>query len=157
MVPASILAIDPGEHTGWVEFSVKAESAAEITADGLVYPAHYYTVANLYRSFIQRAHHPVLVICENWINIPYAEHAVNPTVVLQQIGVLRQLARDGGVPLVLPPPQARTQVTMETLREAGYFLQGGDYDHVRQATRHGLSWLVSHHHQPTVERLYPRL
>jgi hypothetical protein len=155
-MPQSILSIDPGPHTGWVEFAISADSAAEIYAHGLVYPSDYSTIATIYRSFLHSAHPPTLVICEKWIDIPYIDHATASEVVQQQIGVIRQLTQDGGVPLVLAPPQARTQITPETLYASGYRMEGRDYDHVRQATRHGLAWLVDHRHRPTIDRLYPR-
>lgn len=148
-----LLAIDPGEATGWSTWAYSETEPLRRLDYGLI-PGGAEGVMGWLEEFngFEGLTH---VVIEDW---RLAGDTKNPNLeALEVIGVVRLACRWRGVP---PPVRQhrslKTQVTDEKLQEIGYWLENSEVDwvdarDVNDSAIHALTWAKLSNHLPTLE------
>lgn len=159
VIPKFMLCVDPGKTMGIVElwltdpqkppvvmFSDEVEGTLERTLE--LFNAWFRETTNAGADTKY-----MLVVCEDWDSRDTA-FSVDARLAVEPMAWLKLLAHQHGVPMVTARPQQRLGMSDERIREAGYWLIGGQ-GHKRSALRHGLAYLVRSNHVPTMLQIWP--
>jgi hypothetical protein len=140
----AILAVDPGKMTGvaFFEWSGAPEDSPEIVYSGEVDEDQFAeTIAGLLAKRIEYAEFKIA--CERFtINLQTAKKTQAPFS-LEQIGVLKYLARQNGIFEIIfqSPADAKNMFSNSKLKKLELWHRGGE-GHALDAIRHGLLLLV---------------
>lgn len=151
-----VLAVDPGKATGVAFFEYNGQSDSPVLLRSLeVQPGEF---APAIRSIMDEAYGraasedlEVAVVCERFtINAQTVKNSQAPFS-LEQIGVLKQILRDRGLPddgiYWQSPADAKTMFPNPAIKKVGVWHKGGE-GHALDAIRHGLLFLAKHGWKP---------
>lgn len=139
-IPSAVLALDPGETTGWAFFNkavLKATGELKATDIGTVVPQ----LENLFKLL-----QPQVLVVEDYRIYSWKtkQHAFSDVFTLRLIGCIETLAVQNQIPLYKQSAQvAKNFCTDSKLQEWDIYVTG---NHIRDAVRHGAYFLIFNEH-----------
>lgn len=148
---STILAIDPGLTTGWAQITYSDDDPGHLLDGGEIRDKNSSVAVG---AWFDRFEAQDLVVMEGW-EYRKNKFSVDANLACGPIGVVRWLCYVKGIDLVIARPIDRSVVTDEMLRANGDWYSGGR-GHAREATRHGIAYLLRHNHLPTMNAYFKR-
>lgn len=146
--PTTLLAFDPGGHTGWCEATfdpVSGEVSWSSVFFGQYGPRqHYQDIGHHIENLVNSKPH-LMVVTEDYV--PEFARAQN-YVALEYIGVMEYICRDNLVPFVRQSRQIKTFWTRQKMQAVGMWPIG--MPHAQDAARHWLAYACQEF--PTVKK-----
>lgn len=151
-----VIAVDPGKATGVAFFELASGQDSPVLLKSLELQPNEFAPA--VRSMMDEAYGraesegvEVAVVCERFtINAQTVRNSQAPFS-LEQIGVLKQILRDRGLPddgiYWQSPADAKTMFPNPAIKKVGVWHKGGE-GHALDAIRHGLLFLAKHGWKP---------
>lgn len=158
----SILAIDPGESTGWSLWALEPEYPMQRLECGLVHggEAGFITFMEVRLGRFR----PSIVVCEEW-NINDGRRG-NPRFSLRIEGALMAMTSALGIELVFQPTSMKDMCRDSVLKEHGLWITNKqaredpqilwqDARDVNDSQINALAWAKAIGHDPTIEAFWP--
>lgn len=152
-----IIAVDPGKATGVAYFEHNVGSEPVLLQTAEVQPLEFAPlIRELYDDACARSvlkpDNGIIFVCERFvINAQTVRNSQAPFS-LEQIGVLKQILRDAGIPeesiIWQSPADSKAMFPNEALKKVGYWHKGGE-GHAQDALRHALLYLVKKGWKPS--------
>jgi hypothetical protein len=139
-LPSNILALDPGETTGWAFFAgLELLQCGQInTSDASVAPKALISLLNEFHPVVQ-------IVMEDYRVYQWKakDHAWNPLLTPRVIGMVEMFAYQSDIPVVKQSAQTgKGFMTDDRLKEFGFYRRGER--HARDAIRHACQYLLFH-------------
>lgn len=136
-----LLALDPGETTGWSMFSATAEKVS-LTEQGQICTWPQKDMVENLTKLIDH-HQPDLIVHEVYAVYEWKadSHSWSQVPTLHVIGCLETLCHQKGIPYLWQTAQiAKNFCTDDRLKEWGFYIKG--QRHARDSIRHGTYYLM---------------
>lgn len=158
----SLLALDPGEVTGWSLWVLDDDAPLQRLDYGLIHGGTFGAAEWLeQRLGVLR---PDILVCERWNR--FDGRAGDPTYPLQIEGLLIGAARALGLEITWQSNGMKDLCRDSTLKEFGFYIMPAaakvdpaimweDARDVNDSQRHALAWAKAADHEPTVTAFWP--